>query len=154
MRNAASILHFKLLGPPMNRILFNRGKAAVTLAVLFAAISTASIQAQGTVLFQNNERGLVYQWSSLFDPTPTLFGADNLPHIQIAYAPAGTPLTAWTLFPGWDNSTEHWLSLNPGWTLGPTANSVGLGTFDGGTLSLDGIPAGTKADYVTFGWGP
>ncbi len=78
--------------------------------------------------------------------------SDNKPHIEIAYAPTGAAYTPWKPF--W--TAARWLSVNPRWTLGPTANIVGppFGLFDGGTISLSGIPAGSAADYFIFAWGP
>ncbi len=131
----------------------NLTHALLGAAVLSAAALAASASAQGTVLFQNDGRGLVYQWVGLTNSTLVPMAWDGLPHIQIAYAPAGTSYARWQL--GW--TTDRWLSANPGWTLGPTANMArppSLGLFDGGTISLNGIAAGSGADYFIFAWGP
>ncbi len=120
--------------------------------VAAAALSAAAALGQGTVLFQNDDRGLVYKWVGETNPTLVPMASDNRPHIQIAYAPAGTaytpiPYVAWT--------TEDWLAINPGWTLGPAANMVGppFGLFDGGTISLPGVGPGAEAEYAIFAWG-
>jgi MYXO-CTERM domain-containing protein len=117
------------------------------------ALSAAAALSQGTVLFQNDDRGLVYHWVGLTNSAVVPMGWDGLPHIQIAYAPAATTYTpvydlAWT--------TEDWLAQNPGWILGPKAGMAllpSVGLFDGGTISLQGIRPGAEAEYVIFAWG-
>ncbi len=118
-------------------------------AALSVASSSATAPAQGTVVFQNDSRGLIYSWQGTNDPTPVLTGAN----VQIAYAPAGTAYDAWNA----SENTTDWLAQNPGWTLGPSAtNDLGpdkVGMFDVGTITLDGIAAGAQAEYIIFAWG-
>ena len=117
-------------------------------AALSAAASPTTAPAQGTVVFQNDSRGLVYSWSGTNDPTPVL----TAPNVQIAYAPAGTAYVPWNA--SWN--TTDWLAWNPGWTLGPSAtNDLGpdkVGMFDAGTITLDGVAAGSEAEYIIFAW--
>jgi PEP-CTERM motif len=120
--------------------------AAVALSVVS---SSATAPAQGTVLFQNDSRGLVYEWNLTNDPTPVL---DVWTRVQIAYAPAGTTYHPWNI----GQMTTAWLAQNPGWTVGPMAtNFLGVdnaGKFDGGTITLDGVTAGAQAEYIIFAW--
>ncbi len=118
-------------------------------AALSVASSSATAPAQGTVVFQNDSRGLVYSWSGTNDPTPMLAS----PNVQIAYAPAGTTYAPWNP----DQNTTDWLARNPGWTMGPSwTNRLGAGwegKFDAGTITLDGVAAGSEAEYIIFAWG-
>ncbi len=119
-------------------------------AALSVASSSATAPAQGTVVFQNDNRGLIYSWQGTNDPTPVLVGVN----VQIAYAPAGTTYDPWNP----SQNTTDWLAQNPGWTLGPSVtNAFGTipppsGEFDGGTITLDGVAAGAQAEYVIFAW--
>jgi PEP-CTERM motif len=119
--------------------------AAVALSVVS---SSATAPAQGTVIFQNDSRGLVYSWQGTNDPTPAL----GVPNVQIAYAPAGTTYVPW--YPQWN--TTDWLARNPGWTMGPSwTNRLGInkrGMFAAGTITLDGVAAGSEAEYIIFAW--
>ncbi len=129
----------------------SRGRfCLVAAAALSAAASPTTAPAQGTVIFQNDDRGLVYRWNLTNDPTPVL---DAWTRVQIAYAPAGTAYQPWDL----GMPTTDWLAQNPGWTMGPTAtNFLGLdnaGKFDGGTITLSGVAAGAQAEYLIFAWG-
>jgi hypothetical protein len=137
----------------MKALKSNLRRALLAIAALSTAASAMSASAQGTVLFQNDGRGLVYKWAGLTNSTLVLVPWDNEPHIQIAYAPTDRSYTRWQ--PGW--TTARWLSANPGWILGPAARMArlpSLGLFDGGTISLNGIAAGSGADYFIFAWGP
>ena len=119
-------------------------------AALSAAASPTTAPAQGTVVFQNDSRGLIYEWNLTNDPTPVL---DVWTKVQIAYAPAGTTYNPWNI----TQQTTDWLAQNPGWTVGPMAtNFLGVdnaGKFDGGTITLDGVTAGAQAEYIIFAWG-
>ncbi len=135
----------------MKKIRSNRRTWPVAAAL---AISAAAALGQGTVLFQNDDRGLVYKWVGETNSTLAPMTWDGRPHIQIAYTPAGT---AYTPVPTPSlQTTEQWLAQNPGWVLGPTAGMApppSLGIFDGGTISLQGVAPGAEAEYVIFAWG-
>ncbi len=107
---------------------------------------------QGTVVFNNGPTSLVSRWASRYDPTPIplpLGGIDTGDYVQLLYAPPGTPAGPFDYF-GYGDTLLQWLARNPGWTLGPS-NMFGLsgdpGRFDGGVVSLEGIPTGTRMNW-------
>src|SRR5262245_8684795 len=115
-------------------------------ASLSLALNQPSVLAQGTVVFANDDRGPIKQWVTLSDPT-AIIAPKGGAFLQIAYAPVGTP----SYYSG-EMLQGTWLQLSPGWTLGPVTGLIDPGRFDGGSVSLNGIPAGADAEYLLFGW--
>ena len=123
------------------------------LIVLIGLVGVeSSCVAQGTVVF-NNGTGLIQQWTSLFDQTliPVPAGCTGC-EVQLLYAPAGTAHGQWWAF----QPPDEWVAANPGWMLGPMANlgTTQAGKFDGGVVTLTGIPMGANASYALYGWAP
>jgi hypothetical protein len=126
-------------------------KKAFTLVVLIVTPTMAF--AQGTVVLQN-QTGLVRQWTSATDSTQI-----NIPknggYVQLISAPVGTALVN----PNLANfsSLSSFLAANPGWSFAagnPPATIIGFGAglFNGGTLTLQNIPGGARAEYIVVAW--
>lgn len=102
--------------------------------------------AQGTVSFNNDSTSLVQMqgwWEA--SPTPVPKGGG---YVQLAYAPSGTAFTPWA----W-TSASAWLEANAGWTLG-SVTPIGpvAGRFNGGVVTLNGIPARGTVDCAILAW--
>ena len=121
-------------------------KKAFTLFVLIVA--PTMVYAQGTVVFQN-QTGLVRQWTSIWNPT-LITTPQNGGYVQFLCAPAGTALTS-PFGPLTYSALSGFLAANPGWSFAlgnPPASIIGFGPglFNGGTLTIPGIPAGGAAE--------
>ncbi len=112
------------------------------------------VLAQGTVIFNNGPAGLVrwgYAPGGDIGEYPPVEPGNLDGYVQLAYAPAGTAAG----MRRYDEGVEEWVATNPGWTLGPKStfnlpNEPGM--FDGGVVSLDGVPAGAEASYAVFAY--
>jgi len=120
----------------------------LAVAAHLLALNQSSALGQGTIVFANDDRGLIRKWVRPSDPTEIVAPKGGA-FVQIAYAPVGTPSNY-----GGEMLQSTWLRLSPGWTLGPVTDLIDPGRFNGGTVSLTGIPAGADADYLIFGWTP
>jgi PEP-CTERM motif len=122
------------------------------LAVIGTVCLAAAALGQGTVIFNNSATGLVDRWTAGSDPIPVPLGHPS-DHVQLFYAPVGTPGPGYL----YGSAVYDWAASHPGWTAGPTTRLSGTepGMFNGGIVSLDGIPAGSEASYIVFGsaWG-
>ena len=109
--------------------------------------------AQGTVALQN-QTGLVRQRTSSSDPT-LIAVPKNGGYVELMSAPVGTALPNPNLT-GF-SSLSSFLAANPGWSFAqgnPAASIIGFGAglFNGGGLTIPGIPAGGAAEYMVVGW--
>ncbi len=118
---------------------------------------STSVLAQGTVVFNNGPSGLVSRWTSIYDSTPValpLGGSDTVDYVQLLYAAPGTPAGPFYFQFDFGDSLFQWLARNPGWMLGPS-NAFPVvgeaGRFDGGVVSLQGVPAGAQVSYALYG---
>jgi hypothetical protein len=126
-------------------------KKAFTLVVLLVTPTMAF--AQGTVALQN-QTGLVKQWTSASDSTLIAVPKGG-GYVELMSAPVGTALLNPNLRQF--SSLAGFLAANPGWSLpqgNPPASIIGLGAglFNGGTLTLNGIPGGANAEYIIAAW--
>jgi hypothetical protein len=131
------------------------------LGILAITALAASAFAQGTVVLQN-QTGLVKQWTSTTVNT-LVTTPQNGGYVELISAPATTGLTSplgtlgATGFSATYSSLQGFVTANPGWsfTTGTPAASIigfGAGLFNGGTLTIPGIPAGGAAEYIVVGW--
>jgi len=109
--------------------------------------------AQGTVALQN-QTGLVRQRTSSSDPT-LIAVPKNGGYVELMSAPVGTALPNPNLT-GF-SSLSSFLAANPGWSFAqgnPAASIIGFGAglFNGGMLTIPGIPPGGPAEYMIIGW--
>src|SRR5678815_2037751 len=126
-------------------------KAVASILTLIVTAASASLAlAQGTVTFNNSSTSLVQVqvWESSttyrFEPIPKGQG-----YVQLAYAPSGTNFVPWSF----GQTASAWIASNPGWTLGLTTPIAPVdGRFNGGVITLIGVPAGANADYVILAW--
>ncbi len=118
------------------------------VCVFVVAAHVTAVLGQGTVTFINDSHGLVKQWTSVDDSTLISVPKGGA-FVQLAYAMTGTPFTPYQFF-----GQKAWLSWNSGWQLGPIVeiNAPLPGRFNGGVVTLDGLPSGGDAQYVVFGW--
>ncbi|MCX6924577.1 MAG: immunoglobulin domain-containing protein [Verrucomicrobia bacterium] len=130
-------------------------KAALALVVLVVTLGRAF--AQGTVVLENQNTGLVKQWTSVTDQTP-ISVPKNGGYVQLFAAAKGfplpQPLVSLTPFGAFLNFTSlaGFLAANPGWiAYGTVPIASAAGMFSGGTYTLY-IPEGAQADYVVIGW--
>jgi hypothetical protein len=124
-------------------------KKALTLVILIVAPIVAF--AQGTVVFANNDSGLVKQWSyTTLIPVPVGGG-----HVELLAAPAGTAFIP-LLFPGGPvnfSTLAAFLAANPGWAaIATTGVEPAAGRFNGGVVTLPTGAPGANAEYVIIGW--
>ena len=131
-------------------------RKALALAVVIVAPRLTF--AQGTIVFQNDSRGLVMQWTSATDPTPIAVPKGNA-MVDLITAAHGTPLSPLgTLYDSRGFVVEYptlasFLHLNPGWHSAAVGSvNAASGIFNNGSVSLTGIPAGESADYCVIGW--
>jgi hypothetical protein len=117
--------------------------------------------AQGTVVLQN-QTGLVEQWRGISDST-LVNTPQNGGYVELICAPAGTALVnpLFTSVPGGQfanySSLAGFVAANPGWSFAqgnPAASIIGFGAglFNGGMLTIPGIPPGGPAEYMIIGW--
>jgi hypothetical protein len=108
-----------------------------------------SANGQGTIVFNNNT-GLVQRWTSQVNLTPIPIPVGSDAFVQLVYAPIGTPSGPL----GFHQSIESWVTDNQGWNLGSIAGFTNseAGKFNGGIVTLTGIPAGENINYALFGW--
>jgi hypothetical protein len=132
-------------------------KPAVLTLIGGALFLGASVLVQGTVVFDNGPTGLVSRWTDKYDSTPVplpLGGSDTGDYVELLYAAPGTPAGPLYYQFGFGDSLLQWLARNPGWMLGPS-NEFPLvgepGRFDGGAVSLEGVPAGAQLSYALYG---
>ncbi len=117
---------------------------------------SASVFAQGTVIFNNGPGGLVQRWTNQGIETPVPVSSADVDYVQLVYAPAGTAAGpyGWQdgAFVGYYEGADQRVADNPGWMLGPRTgiSTNEAGRFDGGVVSLAGIPAGGRASYAVF----
>jgi hypothetical protein len=130
-------------------------KEAFALVVLI--VTPSIIFAQGTVGFINYTAGLVRQWTSPSDPTLISVPVSGA-HVELFTAPNDTSLTpiGGPYVGGfyWNFSTlAGFLAANPGWSdIATTGIQPVAGRFNGGIVSLLGIPGGATAEYFILGW--
>jgi hypothetical protein len=123
----------------------NKYPSIIIAAVV--AVCVTSVFAQGTVVFNNGNGGLVLTYSPQVNsiiPMPKGGG-----QVQLYWAATGTPYTYWGY-----SSPSAWYAANPGWKL---ENPIGFttptaGKFTGGTFILSPLSAGGSIDYVVIGW--
>jgi hypothetical protein len=131
------------------------------LGILAITALAASAFAQGTIAFQN-QTGLVKQWTSTTDNT-LITTPQNGGYVELITAPAGTALASAlgtlgaTGFSTTYSSLQGFVTANPGWSFAvgtPAASIIGFGAglFNGGGLTIPGIPAGGAAEYMVVGW--
>ena len=121
-------------------------KKAFTLVVLMVTPTMAF--AQGTVRFQNNASGWVRQWTSSSDPTlisvPVGGGS-----VELIAAPPGTALRFQPVVSF--SSLAGFLAANPGWEgVATTGITTIPGYFNGGNVTINGIPAGGNVEYFVI----
>lgn len=117
--------------------------------ILLLALEAVSGFSQAVVVFENDENSRIKQPNGLYDPRlHNLFG-----HVQLAYAPAGTPTRQVPVGDPAPYEYHQWLSNNPGWLFASTTR-VQDGLFDGGEVTLEGIAPGAAIQYAIFAWGP
>jgi len=131
------------------------------LGILAITALAASAFAQGTVVLQN-QTGLVKQWTSMTSST-LISTPQNGGYVELIAAPSGTALAnaLGTLGPAGladtYSSLAGFVAANPGWGFAsgtPAAAIIGFGAglFNGGTLTIPGIPNGGAAQYIIVGW--
>ena len=122
-------------------------KCLSLLAITAITVNATSAFAQGTITFNNSDTSLVRRWASEVDQTliPVPAGGG---FVQLAYAPLQVPLSFYTPF----ESQVSWLARNPGWRLSEAVAITSPGKFNGGTFTLEGVPAGGTARYGIFAW--
>ena len=131
------------------------------LGILAITALAASAFAQGTVVLQN-QTGLVKQWTSTTDNT-LITTPQNGGYVELITAPAGTALVnpLFTSVPGGQfanySSLAGFVAANPGWSFAqgnpaPAIIGFGAGLFNGGMLTIPGIPPGGPAEYMIIGW--
>ena len=142
----------------MNAWTANTRAAMAALLVLAASGHVSgSALGQGTVVFSNGPGGLVQRWTNQGIETPIPVSSTDVDYVQLVYAPAGTPAGpyGWRdgAFVGYQEGADTWVADNPGWMLGPRTgiSTNEAGRFEGGVVSLAGIPAGGQASYAVFG---
>ncbi len=118
---------------------------------------SASVFAQGTVVFSNGPGGLVQRWTNQGIETPVPVSSTEAEYIQLVYAPTGTPAGpyGWRngAFVGYYEGVDNWVADDPGWMLGPRTgiSTNEAGRFDAGVVPLPGIAAGGQVSYAVFG---
>ena len=131
-------------------------KKALALVALIVTPTMAS--AQGTVVFEN-QTGLVQQWTSTYDwtPTPVPVGGGYVQLISTFKGnalnnPFGGYAGSSGFVPGY-SSLVGFLVANPGWAAqAPVPISDAPGIFSGGIVTIFPTDAGGEADYVVIGW--
>ena len=134
-------------------------KKALTLVVLI--ISPFIVLAQGTVTFWN-QTGLVQQWTSVSDTTLIPVPKNGGYVEMFSAAPsAAAPTALFSAVTGGQTANyttlAAFLAANTAWSatpgdVVPAPMWIFAGLFNGGTYTIEGIPAAGNAQYFAVGW--